>query len=40
MRIALVDDEPMEIDILLHLLKKNLSGNKYTEHTIDILIPL
>ncbi len=35
MRIALVDDEPMELDILLHLLKKNLSGNQYTEHIID-----
>ena len=37
MRIALVDDEPMELDILLHLLKKNLSGKQYTEHIICLL---
>lgn len=35
MRIALVDDEPAELDILLHMLQKNLPGNKNPENIID-----
>lgn len=35
MRIALVDDEQMELDMLLHILQKNLPSNGNTENTID-----
>lgn len=35
MKIALVDDEPLELGILLHMLQKNLPVTREQENIID-----